>query len=76
MQTAHDAIGTAGREPQRSLFLVATAAAKPSRSRPSRRQEHLTTAGRGTLERLLQAFGLGVPALAGGFIAISVIPAR
>lgn len=43
--TPHDAKGTAGREPQRSLFPVATAAAKPSRGRPPRRQEHLTTTG-------------------------------
>ena len=43
---AHDAIGTAGRESRRRLFLIATAAAEPSRGRPPRRQEHLTTAGR------------------------------
>ncbi len=45
MQTAHDAKGTAGRELQWPLFLIATAAAKS----PPRRQEHLTTAGRGLL---------------------------
>lgn len=52
MQTVHDAIGVVGREPQRPLLLIATAAAKPFRGRPPRHQEHLTTAGRETMSQV------------------------
>lgn len=44
--------GPLGENPQRPLFLIATAAAEPSCGRPPRRQEHLTTAGRETMTQV------------------------
>ena len=45
-KAAHGRKGAARGSPEWPRFPPATAAAKPSRGRPPRRQEHLTTAGR------------------------------